>query len=100
MVSFPRHTHPLRDSGNSRFPTSFFVFKFKPTDGTRVANPSAELVIDRVIPIVGAFSISVALSKRNTIDLRNPSSPLTMNQPRTGMRLPLPLEHNRPLFSL
>jgi hypothetical protein len=71
--------------GNSWFPISLFILKFKPTDGaTGGANPSAELVIEHVLPIFGDFSIEVALSKRNTIDLRNPSSPLTMNQPRTG----------------
>ena len=87
--------------GNSWFPASLFVFKFKPTDD-RIggANPSTELVIDHVIPIVGQFSISVALSKRNTIDLRNPSPPLTMNQPKTGLCVYAPFGHERPLFFL
>ena len=82
--------------GNSWLLISLFVFRFKPTDGAGGATSAAELVIDRLIPVVGDFSISVALSKRNTIDLRNPSSPLTMNQPRTGM----PFEHDHPLSSL
>jgi len=73
------HVHQTHEQG------CLFVFKFKPTDGTGGTNPSAELVIDHVVPIVGEFSISVALSKRNTIDLRSPSSPLTMNQPRTEL---------------
>jgi len=80
-------THPFR-LGNSWFPISLFIFRFKSTSGAEGANPPAELAIDHVIPIFGDFSISVALSRRNTIDLRNPSSPLTRNQPRTGTRLP------------
>jgi hypothetical protein len=99
MVNVSNHTHPLRDSFVSEthgFLPSLFVLKFKPTgDGSGGANPSAELVIDHVIPIVGKFSISVALSKRNTINLRNPSSPLTMNKPKTGL---CPLNTNT-LFS-
>jgi hypothetical protein len=91
--------------GHFRFESSWslislFLFKFKPTNGAGGANPSVELVIDHVIPIIGEFSISVALSKRNTVDLRNPSSPLTMNQPRTGMRLSLAFERHHPLSPL
>ena len=85
-----RHTHrPLGSSriGNSWFPISLFIFRFKSTNVGEGVNPPAELVIDHVIPIFGDFSIEVAQSKRNTIDLRNHSSPLTRNQPRTGMRL-------------
>ncbi|KAF9653656.1 DNase I-like protein [Thelephora ganbajun] len=63
------------------------IFKFKSTNGTGGASPSTELVIDHIIPIFGDFSILVALSKRNTFDLRNPSSPLTRNQPRTELRV-------------
>ena len=102
MVNFsPSHVPPLGPfrPGNSWFPISLFIFKFKPTNGEGGASPSAELVIDHVIPVFGDFSISIALSKRNTIDLRNPSSPLTRNQPRTGTRLSPPFEQHHPLFS-
>ena len=85
LVTFESPLGPFR-LGNSWFSISLFIFKFKPTDGAGSVDSLAELVIDHVVPIVGKFSISVALSKRNTIDLRNPSSdPLTMNQPRTGI---------------
>lgn len=99
---FPSHASPLRlfRLRNSWFPISLFIFKFKSTDGTGGATPSTELVIDHVIPISGDFSISVALSRRNTIDLRNPSSPLTRNQPRTGKRLSVSFEQRRPLFPI
>jgi hypothetical protein len=97
---FPSHMSPLGPFrlGNSWFPISLFIFKFKSTDIVEGGNPSAELVIDHVIPISGDFSISVALSKRNTIDLRNPSSPLTRNQPRTGTRLSVSFPHHPPPF--
>ncbi|KAF9788098.1 DNase I-like protein [Thelephora terrestris] len=90
------HMDPL---GHFRFESSWssislFLFKFKPTNGAGGANPSVELVIDHVIPIIGEFSISVALSKRNTVDLRNPSSPLTMNQPRTELRVTINHGHH------
>ena len=72
---------------NSWFPISLFIFRFKSTNVVEGVTPRAELVIDHVIPIFGDFSIEVAQSKRNTFDLRNPSSPLTRNQPRTGTHL-------------
>ena len=48
----------------------------------------------------GDSSISVALSKRNTINLRNPSPPLTRNQPRTGTHPSVSFERRHPLFFL
>ena len=86
--------------GNSWLPISLFIFKFKPTNIAGGTNQPAELVIDHVIPISGDFSISIALSKRNTIDLRHPSSPLTRNQPKTGARLSTSFEHHHPPFFL
>ena len=101
MVNFyPSHMSPLGvfRLGNSWFPISLFILKFKPTDGAGGANSPSELVIEHVLPIFGGFSIEVALSKRNTIDLRTPSSPLTMNQPRTGACLSLHQLNRTTLF--
>ena len=86
--------------GNSWLSISLFILKFKPTDGAGGENPLSELVIEHVLPIFGDFAIEVALSERNTIDLRNPSSPLTMNQPRTGACSSYPLNRTTPFHSI
>lgn len=60
---------------------SLFIFKPKLSPNGSVA----DLLIDHVFPVVGEFSISMAQSRRNTIDLRNATPALTLNQPRAGM---------------
>lgn len=60
---------------------SLFIFKPKIARNGSVS----DLLVEHVIPVVGDFSISMAQSRRNTIDLRNATPALTLNQPRTGM---------------